>query len=447
MELIQLYKESLAAMNAVADDSGALSLHSVGKTTPITVGEKRLCLPTREVLSVADFSKVMVFHPLSEDIMKGESAVLQKTRNLVLLRLTTSIKLLATELMAMASDHGLHASLSPEQQKVLLTPLSKADPSTFTQLSKILASCSPTKQNRILSLYLKHGGKLNKVGYARAGIVAFPLIEALDAEDRKVYGELLKVTNVKMIKALFDIILPGATKVETYSYGSNSKVAPYFHALLGAFVNVAQQLNKVAEQFKDKLTAFDDIYIPLDWAPMAADLTPYNNKLDPMEGNLGTIIDTPEVEETLNQIKTADVTDIANDGIVVKPENRTPVEVERPATANALALGARPVPAPVVPEPPANKLSWADIVNQRAQQAQQQPAGWQQPGFPQPGLYAPMANQYPPAGNPYGNMGGSANHVRGAAPSWQSYPGQQQSNLQYPQQGGMGMMTSLYSSL
>ncbi len=474
MDITALYKSILQSLNVVSDDSGLLSL-SLHKVSPVTIGDKRLALPTRDILNNADFSKVMVFHPLSEDITKSESAVLQRVRKLVSLRIITSLQLLATELLAIAASPDLHGTLTPTQHKTLLKPLSRADGSTLSQLSDIMGKLSLTGNQKLVNLYLKRGGKLDGVGYTRSAIVSFPMLNELENTDRKVYGTTLKVENQKTIKALFELILPKYSIPETYSFGSNSKVAPYFHAMVGAYGKIATRLNAVAEEYKAVLTCYKDVVIEIDWLDYVADLTPFNNKLEPMEGNMGSNVSATAVE-TLSKSKNFDVADIASGNEVVNegrvgvaavsaPAAYTPPAATLPATGNA--------PAPVQSTANNNKLDFAALAQQRFQAAQQQQMQQQQamqlqyaqqqqqmramqPWQPQQPMYPVAQPAYPfqPAGHlqppgglvpqqpqpGYGFNNGSANHVRGnpqMQPAYGTYnaPAPMPYNsLQYPQQ-------------
>lgn len=462
MDITALYKSILESMNVVADEDGMLSLET-STLSPITVGDKRLALPTRSVLADGDFSKIVVFHPLSEDVTKSESAVLQRIRKILSLRLMQSLQYLSTELLSIAATPATHGSLTPTQHKLLLKPLAKADSSTVDQLSDIMDRLSLTGSQKLINFYLKRGGKLDNKGYSRAAIVSFPMLQELEKPDRKVYGVTVKVENLKVIKALFNIIVPGHAVTETYSFGSNSKVAPYFHAMLGAYAKVAKQINAVAADFKEVLSAYDSIIIDTSWVEFAEDLTPYNNKLEPMEGNMGTIV-SEEAQETISKSKGINIDDVVSGNEIIAEQRPAPTYTPAIAAPSPVV----PVPAPATPAKTSNvepgKLDFAAMAQQRydaamqqqqqqlllmQQQQQMMQAYAQRPMFPTVGNTYPvqpaghlqpqggLAPQFPAAG--YGAGNGSANHVRGNTPSFQTYgaplqaPQVAYSGVQYPQ--------------
>ena len=379
MELVQLYKSILKSIFVEADESGALSL-VFGKGGPLTIGEKRMVIPERDVLINSDFTNLIAFHPLSEDVMKGESAVIQKLRKLILFRLTTSLQLLATELLSLAGNSENHAQLSPTLQKRLLKPMSKADASSITQLSNLFKKLSLNGQQRLLSVYLRRGGKICGTGFARAAIIAFPMLTELENDDRKVYGETVKVDNVKVLKALFNIIVPGYETTETYSFGSNSKVAPFFHALMGAYAKLAIQINLVADEFKDQLTSYDTIHIDTDWVEHVTDISIYNNKLEPMEGNMGSIVE----DKTTSYM---DSVSIDTSGVLNAPVPKPEASVQLPQTPQLQpAQYIQPAPAPQVaigdapPAPVEFKPIGANVSTARAATAGVSVASDNQPG-------------------------------------------------------------------
>ena len=475
MELVQLYKDILKSVFVEADESGALSL-TFGKGGPLTIGDKRMVIPERDVLINSDFTNLIAFHPLSEDVMKGESAVIQKLRKLILFRLTTSLQLLSTELLSLAGDPENHPRLSPSLQKRLLKPLSKADASSIAQLSSLYKKLTLNGQQRLLSIYLRRGGKICGNGYARAAIIGFPMLTELDNDGRKVYGETIKVENVKVLKALFNIIVPGYETTETYSFGSNSKVSPFLHALLGGYIKLGEQINTVADEFKDLLTSYDAIKIDLDWAPHVSDISVYNNKLEPMEGNMGSIVE--DRTTSFMDAVTVDASELLN-APVPKPEAAVQlVQTPKMQPAQYVAQVQAPqLPYPTTPATPApevefkpigsnvstarpaagsvsnndtqpGKLDWSKVnnnfqqMNAAEQQRQQQLMHMQmqqaqamqmmqmQPGMmpagypyqqqnqpygmqPAPNMGCPPAMGYSYPQMPVAGMGGSANHIRG----------------------------------
>ena len=80
MKLITLYKALLELGGMSSDRDGLVSGKLPGAKEdprPVTIKGKRLVLPTQKQLTTSDWSDRIVFHPLYENVLRGESQVIE----------------------------------------------------------------------------------------------------------------------------------------------------------------------------------------------------------------------------------------------------------------------------------------------------------------------------------------------------------------------------------
>lgn len=291
-KLIDLYRSILAAADLHADEDGYVSLHfSKDKKQPFLVKGKRLVLPTRTQLTSPNAKESVKFHPMSENILRGESDVLEALRSALNMRLNITIATLSLELLTLACSPGEHAKLSPEQSE-FLSHVKNPDIRMVETLKKIqnVMPIAQTQKN-FASIYLKRGGTVNGKKHARVGVVSFPLYQELKKGGDEVYGVKLRVKDRVALVQLLEYIIPGIDQPEAYNRGSDSQQAPFLDALMRAVLAVASPLNDVIERFRNQLEADpDSLVFPSDWVEAFDNLEAFRNEVRaiPMQaGNEG----------------------------------------------------------------------------------------------------------------------------------------------------------------
>ena len=71
----ELYIPFLSTIQIYADENGELYRSNNGNNKPCELSGKRLLLPTEQNLQRANDAEHIFFHPLSENIARGDSAV------------------------------------------------------------------------------------------------------------------------------------------------------------------------------------------------------------------------------------------------------------------------------------------------------------------------------------------------------------------------------------
>lgn len=293
--LVDLYKAILVSMGCVIEDE-MVSFSAPDGNIPITIDNKRLVIPTTDVLRASRWNEWIAFHPICESVVRGESPVLKRTRVIANLRLNTVLTILLQELLGIAADVSRHSQLSPGQL-AMLSEIPDASQKTVDALDKVLDAVSSEGSKTLVSIYLKRGGVIDKQKYRRSAIVTFPILEELESETSEVYGVKMSKKDKATLRALFNWIIPKAAVGETsmeYSYGSSSDVAPYFEALIGAFHKVMFRLNAVSWKFRKYLGAYPNIHTPLDWSTALGSFAHYRGHIPVLAGNEGEIVDAPQ---------------------------------------------------------------------------------------------------------------------------------------------------------
>ena len=365
--LIPLYESVLAAAGLVANKEGLISMDLDGIHAPCTVGKdpaKRLVLPIPEVLANPNWQSTIAFHPMAESLLRGESEVLRKLKGLLMVRVLSVTADLATQLMAIAVNVDAQKKLTPDQHEFLST-VGAVSENTFKDLTKIVESLGIDK-NQLCNMYLKRAGQWKGKGYSRVAVTTFPLIEQLGSQGKEVFNfSLHSQKNKKAIKALFDYILPEADNVDKYSYGTNSDVAPYFHAMMSSFAKIAKQLNGVTRKFKKHLDEADKLLINLEFDKELNDLGKFRDLIPSLSGNEGVLLDKSGAETKPQQ----------NGNKVVVLDT----SVSKQAAHHALAsIENAEVPLQQT-QAPQQTLPW-----EAQQQAPQHQTGQWQPPQPQP---------------------------------------------------------------
>lgn len=273
MNLIELYRQIISTAGWVADEEGFISMKLADlDPQPVLIDGKRLVLPLDYQLKYPDTGKRVVFHPLNESILRGESDVVAKMRMNITHRLNYVIGYLAISMMRLATSPAEHPSLKPDQT-VFLSKVKDADETTNDKLQKLAAQMTLGDPSRSFAhIYVSKRGDVDGRKYARVGVVSFPLYEELCKEEAEVYGVKLRKKDRQVIKALIEYIFPDIAKPQTYRRGSDSKVAPTLDALMKAVISVGDCINGCVELFHDRIEGPDELTFNGEWEPYFNDL-------------------------------------------------------------------------------------------------------------------------------------------------------------------------------
>lgn len=287
-QLLTFYRQVLNGLDCNVTEDSLVQFVNKSSNYPVTVGDKelRLALPTNEILSQLSKGGIAAMHPMCESIILGQSPVIATLRNVTIESLT--LKIVSTMLgitMAIADKVEMTAT-----QIKFASDFDKVDEKTVKALTKLVMAIDPSSENRLINLYLKHGGLIGDDQYKRVATVTFPIYgELLEATDT-VFGVKMRKQDVKLIRTMLEKIFPYIGEKDGYSAGSNSLSCPYFHALLNGFANVVESLNKVTYNFRKIIREYTGVepHVTLDYIHDFEEGNMYRDILPPFDYNQGT---------------------------------------------------------------------------------------------------------------------------------------------------------------
>jgi hypothetical protein len=239
---------------------------------PVTIGPKRLCLPTRSILEDGTWERRIAFAPLAEQISQGPSPVLNAFKEYVQLRLKETFKAVILSLMELAIDQKRHKGLKADAAKFLQL-LVEADQKTHDTLVRVLNAVATAPEKRLVSLFLKNGGEN---GALRSCVVSFPIMDDAPAEDTTTFFGVKMARKTKdkhLIVNLLDYVLGNEEERKGYTKSSSDGEAPYFHSLLLSFHAMATHLNKLIDRHKASCSDLAGLRFNLDWTEQLVDFT------------------------------------------------------------------------------------------------------------------------------------------------------------------------------
>jgi hypothetical protein len=366
---MDLHEFNPRVLNAIGiiDETGKGHLSRVlgeNRYSPFMIGEKRVVLPTSEHLR-SDDKGVVVYHPLSENITRGESDMIKSMRDQIMFKLTVIAVQLISELGRVAATDSEHGRLDAASSKYL-KQVSGMDARSYEFLKKVILRIGPEPEKRLISISLRKG---NKDGVLRAAKFKFPVLDQLLTDEHELLGMKYPSKKARQnLIALFEIVLGDEDTRASYDYGSKNMAAPYFHALMMGFNAFATHLNDVIKKHKKLLGKAvdedgketgrwmsDDLHIDLSWVEGMDDLAEMRRIVPPQEGNEGSII----VAEPKDVAKTAEKISSR-----IAPPTRSSTEGRRAERADEMDLpfdvdddtnqGARSARGEVPPPPRRN---------------------------------------------------------------------------------------------
>lgn len=293
MKLLDVYRAVLRYCGLDADDQGYISLVVDDKREPAMIEGLRMVLPTDHHQRSFNPQEKIIFHPLTENILREASEVIQKLKHIVNVRLNVAIGIVGQSLLNLVASPAMHKKLSPEQAELLLV-IKDADEKSVTNFISLMVNGIRSNPERLFTnIYLKRGGTYREKRYSRVGIVTFPFyVNLLDDKIEKI-----RVKDKETYHQLFNYIFPNLEDPEEYNFGSDSNVAPYLEALLRTSANIASRLNDIIQLYKDYIDDAERLMFDAEWMEYFQDLNaliPEIRKVPTQHGSEGTVITKEE---------------------------------------------------------------------------------------------------------------------------------------------------------
>lgn len=290
-KLIDFYISLLKFCGLSTDAEGYISYQTGEKSEPSYLDGVRLALPYPNQLRSPKPSERVIFHPLNENIIKGESRVLSCLRNIINVRFNYTVGVIGLKLLELATSQDLHKKLNPSQTELLikLGEVHKDAPQAF--LSLMMSGIDTSAGKLFTNIYLTKGAVVNKRTFARAGIVSFPFYEQLVKGDKTQFLSKTTKRDDATFKSLMEYIFPNIDTPESYNVGSDSDIATWFCALMSTSIKIAARLNDIIELFSNVLVDTEKLLFEAEWIDQFNNLSSIERDINniPMQaGNEGT---------------------------------------------------------------------------------------------------------------------------------------------------------------
>lgn len=299
--LLDFYESFAAALFIQFDEEGLANIVIPdANPTPMAIGDNRVVLPTPQILKdgLGAATKRVAFHPLSENIMRGESDIFKFIKRMAAFRFNYTATIIAEELAKIAADPELQAPLNPAQQAFLVL-MDQTKPVDLTKVDSINQAVVGGRS--LINMYMQRTYPLDGIEYRRVCMVNFPILDELDRDDKVIFDVDCGSKRAKgQISALFKYII-GDLDPNAYSVGVDSSTAPYLTAMLESFYLLAKQLNSLIKLFGKSVPQLKQLIIPVDWYKQMKHLDAYRDFIRPLAGNEGTTVAGEEVEERVEE--------------------------------------------------------------------------------------------------------------------------------------------------
>lgn len=242
---VKLLGDELAYISPNEEVVRELEISISGKKYPVT-------LPTKEAFANLDWSKIVAYHPGSENLCGGQSEILNLTLGLVSAKLFDT---LVSNMVALAQLSGNTKEVNklPAGVVKLLGKLPPMSEGVKNSVAEVLKACTGISGKKpLFKIVLTRGGEID--GESMSRIATLNLV---GIKDTSICGVALNKDAHMVICALIKLCLP-----EKLQYGSNSVSCPYFTSLVTLYHGISEHLNGITEQLGKRSVA---PLINLEW--------------------------------------------------------------------------------------------------------------------------------------------------------------------------------------
>lgn len=268
MTLNDFYKNVLVSLGLEEKDGYIYTKDSSGNLLPLMDNQKQLVLPTKDqlkdLLEETEDGEVIVarlpYNPLNEDVVKGDSTSLKKTKLIVERRIGHNLALVGELLLTLASNKTFQKKTNMELNKFLAS-INEAKTPNIKQVVDDLSiekwteiyKATLSNVKGMVSIFLKKAGKATDgEKYNRLAVMDSEVYnQLLEAnKDTPVYGVKLRNKDITIFKLLIEYLLPDMNSNGCVEVGSNDTDTPAFIALYRMYINITKRTNRLLELLK-----------------------------------------------------------------------------------------------------------------------------------------------------------------------------------------------------
>lgn len=286
--LIEFYKRAVENVGLHVPENNYIYSNAGDNKVIVTCDGLPMVLPTQEHINSA-FEKdpdsasgfrltKVIYNPLNEDVIKGDTASLKKTKVFVERRLGHIVASLGEMLLLLANNEQLQRKTNTEVNKFLGSIIMAqnqgikqiVDDKTIEKWAAIYKA-TLNSPNGMFTIFLKKSGVDKGVKYNRLCTLRSDVYTALikAKKDEAVYGVKLRNKDLVVFRLLFEYIVEGLSseeaegdKVPTISIGCNDTTSPAFVGLYTLYTTIVSKTNRILNNIKHVSNeTYDSAYV------------------------------------------------------------------------------------------------------------------------------------------------------------------------------------------
>lgn len=270
MNLIQYYTRVIENVGLNVDDEGYIYAGKKDDKVLITADNgKFLVLPTREQIGSLyteneegepTITKCL-YNPLNEDVVKGDSVSLKRTKLFIEKRLSHIFATIGELLLIMAENKENQKNTGLMINKFLASINAAHNQGVRTIVDdKMIESWIKLYENSLknekglFTIFLKKKGKFQGNDYNRLAVLSSDLYDELlkASKDDTIFGIKLRNKDIIVYRLIFEFVLNNWDEdTHTICIGSNDLDSPSFLSLMSIFITISERNNKILNLIKD----------------------------------------------------------------------------------------------------------------------------------------------------------------------------------------------------
>ena len=279
-ELNKIYIAMLRTWSTEPRDNAALVMTIDNMDYPVKLGDEQVYMPFDELLEKNTVGKVF-FHPACEVITSGETEIFKIIRNISGITLLTSFTKYLTVLVNIAKKKSKKSMRNDLLE--MLEPFREVNEQQIQELGTLFKKMTVKLDdnshldNRFIYFKTTKGGRTqdNERIYYKA-VPQFPFYNEinrkLNRSENVGIDSMIDVCGVQITKRslnlavhLFRMVFPGIVNADAYEYNSLRAEAARFVAYAGSFALVADDMNKIQNNFRDEFDKAGVYCIDTSW--------------------------------------------------------------------------------------------------------------------------------------------------------------------------------------
>lgn len=261
-KLNQFYAQLLATVSHFPDDEdGSISAETNGTRLKPKIDDKLIYMPRDDVLR-SGTDDIVVFHPLSEQITRGESEVFKYFKRIALVKLISSFTVLGHGLLQLQDHPVLQRKMTSDQTDIIkgITASDKSSGMNWVKLCLMQLKDAPNRTDTWpIDIHMRRNGKYKDKAYRRVAVVRFPLFERIFAGENIVKDDstnMFRSKDQKTFQEIAKAIFPTIDDLgsEEYNSGYDDTLGPFTVCFLKSFKKLADRINFVTETMMEHLS-------------------------------------------------------------------------------------------------------------------------------------------------------------------------------------------------